>query len=197
MSRQLWAERVWKKHDCVRYKAFLQECVENIRSGRRGKGVASIKTDQILPHTVCQAAFDSEEPGDIEHDLQWKGIKDAFRNPGNSIAVCDVSGSMEGIPMMVAVGLSMLLAETAPRSSPFFGKLIPFAENPALFDFSESIPPPLQDGSAGLGEAGDLRERVHAIRDMDWGASTDFDKVFDLVLGLCRANSVSSDDVGR
>ncbi|MBA0600036.1 hypothetical protein Gorai_006235, partial [Gossypium raimondii] len=48
----------------------------------------------------------------------------------NCIAVCDVSGSMFGIPMDVAVALELLVSELSEE--PWKGKVITFSANPQL-----------------------------------------------------------------
>lgn len=48
----------------------------------------------------------------------------------NCIAVCDVLGSMEGIPMEVCVALGVLVSELSEE--PWKGKLITFSADPEL-----------------------------------------------------------------
>eukprot|EP00961_Rhodomonas_salina_P055218 741796-Rhodomonas_salina.1 len=70
----------------------------------------------------------SREMAAIEENLLWRemvlGCVDAARggSPGLMVPVCDVSGSMSGTPMEVAIALSLLLAEAAPEHSPWRGK---------------------------------------------------------------------------
>lgn len=199
LCRQVWGERVWKKNDANRYNAFLVEAAENVRLGknRKMRGAASVKTGALLPHTVCRAARESEDPNNIEHDLQWHGIVEDFKaargkkddaSSSWGIPVCDVSGSMDGLPMEVAVSLSMLLAESAPPGSPFYGKMITFHENPSIVEIQ---------GIPGEGEivAGSLKRRVEAVMEMDAGMSTDFEAVFDLILNICRERSLPDEVV--
>lgn len=45
-------------------------------------------------------------------------------------AVCDVSGSMAGVPMQVAIALGLLVAQLTEE--PFRGQLITFHQSPQL-----------------------------------------------------------------
>lgn len=76
----------------------------------------------------------------------------------------DVSGSMNGIPMNVAVALGLLVLELSEE--PWKGKLITFSQNPQLHVI----------------KGNDLKSKVEFIKNMDWGMNTDFQKVFDLML---------------
>ncbi|KAG2330317.1 hypothetical protein Bca52824_001497 [Brassica carinata] len=82
----------------------------------------------------------------------------------NCIAISDVSASMTGTPMEVSVALGLLVSELSEE--PWKGKLITFSETPQLH----------------LVKGDDLRSKTQFVRDMDWGANTDFQKVFDLIL---------------
>ncbi|VFQ87211.1 unnamed protein product [Cuscuta campestris] len=82
----------------------------------------------------------------------------------NCMAICDVSGSMEGTPMDVSVALGLLVSDLSEE--PWKGKLITFSQNPTL----QMV-------------AGDsLREKMWFVKRMQWGMNTDFQKVFDLIL---------------
>ena len=66
-------------------------------------------------------------------ELQQKRMVDDVSNKGklkNYLMVCDVSSSMEGIPMEVSVARGVLVSE--PSEEPWKGKLITFSENPKL-----------------------------------------------------------------
>jgi hypothetical protein len=78
-------------------------------------------------------------------NLQWRGLVEACISSGVAqqiriVPVCDVSGSMAGRPMEVAVALSLLLAESAPLDSPWHGKIFTFSEVPHLV----TVPPGFQ-----------------------------------------------------
>lgn len=121
-------------------------------------------------------------------DEQWKTLVKRMKDSGkleNSIAVCDVSGSMcspqfpDGTcPMDSAISLSLILAEvTAP---PFGGTFITFSEKPTVQDIK------------GNG----LKEQVENLESSSWGMSTDVVAVFrDLILPLAKKHKVKQEDM--
>ena len=84
-------------------------------------------------------------------------------------AVCDVSGSMGGEPMEVAIALGLVVA--ALTEEPFKGKLITFHEQPSIHTISGTT----------------LRDRVRDVQGMSWGGSTDLLAVFKLLLTEAQA----------
>jgi hypothetical protein len=99
-------------------------------------------------------------------DEQWKVHKARVAETGafkDSLIVCDVSGSMAGTPMEVAIALGLLGMND--------NRLITFHESPTV----HTIP----DGS--------LREQVKRAMAMPWGGSTNIEKVFDIVLEIAKS----------
>jgi hypothetical protein len=102
-----------------------------------------------------------------ECNLMWhgivKGCKDAAaKGTGISswVPMCDVSGSMAGIPMEVAIALSLLLAEVNTVDSGWKGKMFTFDAVPRLitmFDESDS------------NKLVDIGELVHKTKAIPWG----------------------------
>ncbi len=82
--------------------------------------------------------------------------------------------------MEVAIALSLLLAESAPKDSPVVGKIFRFHEQPQLLTV-----PNIPDYAIGEVAEGDLAKRVAWVRNVPWGFSTNFDAVMDLLLELC------------
>ena len=98
---------------------------------------------------------------------QWKDMIAKLAKSGRFKrvqAVCDVSGSMEGIPMEVAIALGLVIAElTQP---PFRGKIITFHDQPALHTIRGHT----------------LQQRTADMSRMAWGNSTNLLAVFKLLL---------------
>ncbi|KAF5954991.1 hypothetical protein HYC85_007847 [Camellia sinensis] len=61
---------------------------------------------------------------------EWWRIYPTRGKLKNYLAVCDVLGSMEGIPIEVSAAHGVLVSE--PSEEPWKGKLITFSENPKL-----------------------------------------------------------------
>ncbi|XP_058772555.1 uncharacterized protein LOC131646564 [Vicia villosa] len=146
------------KHDKERFEKYL----EDVKDGK-----TTIAAGALLPHEIIGSLGDGD--GGEVAELQWKRIVDDLLKKGkmtNCIAVCDVSGSMSGIPMEVSVALGLLVSELSEE--PWKGKVITFSADPQLH----------------LIEGDSLKSKTEFVRNMDWGMNTDFQKVFDRILDV-------------
>uniref|UniRef100_A0A803MU98 Uncharacterized protein n=1 Tax=Chenopodium quinoa TaxID=63459 RepID=A0A803MU98_CHEQI len=145
------------KHDEERFVEYL----EKVKSGK-----ATIAAGALLPHEIIASLKNDENGGEVA-ELQWKRMVDDLAKKGkmnNCIAISDVSGSMMGEPMEVSVALGLLISELSEE--PWKGKLITFNTNPRFHTIQGKR----------------LKEKTNFIRQMDWGGSTDLQKVFDRIL---------------
>lgn len=179
------------------------------------KGDAKISGATLLPSTLVhavrplslvpallsrsqrkgQSALIAEKEAELRAkvvDGQWKSLCQRIRDSGTlepSIAVCDVSGSMEGptfkdgtCPMDSSIGLSLLLAEVTKK--PFGGHFITFSEKPVLQEVG------------GLDDKRSLKEKIDFIVGSKWGMNTDFVAVFErLILPMAVKNNLSQADI--
>ncbi|CAI5488199.1 unnamed protein product [Closterium sp. Naga37s-1] len=166
--------KLFLSHDQPRFTEYL----EDVKGGR-----AKIAAGALLPHEVVEAAKAAAEDGD-ENDtvgeLQWKAMVGDIRSKGslgNSMAVCDVSGSMTGTPMEVAIALSLLVSEVS--SNPWKNHLITFSAQPRIHHVQ--------------GET--LVERVRSTQGMPWGYNTNFQAVFDLLLSRAQQFQLDPPDM--
>ncbi|WJX62796.1 hypothetical protein P8452_47754 [Trifolium repens] len=146
------------KHDKERFEKYL----EDVKAGK-----TTIAAGALLPHKIIESLGD--EDGGKVAELQWKRMVDDLLKKGkmrNCLAVCDVSGSMSGIPMEVSVALGLLVSEL--NDEPWKGKVITFSAEPQLH----------------LIQGDDLKSKTEFVRNMDWGMNTDFQKVFDRILDV-------------
>ncbi|PKI55147.1 hypothetical protein CRG98_024438 [Punica granatum] len=168
LRKELYKEK-FMKHDKERFQEYLM----NVKSGK-----ARIAAGALLPHEII-SSLDDSDGGEVA-ELQWKRmVEDLLKADKleNCIAVCDVSGSMEGTPMEVSVALGILVSELS--KDPWKGKVITFSKSPQLH----------------LIEGDDLAAKSRFMRDMDWGYNTDFQKVFDLILEIVKNGKLSSDQI--
>ncbi|GMH03908.1 hypothetical protein Nepgr_005747 [Nepenthes gracilis] len=162
-------KQLFLKHDKERFTDYLERVKE---------GKAKIAAGGLLPHEII-AALDNSD-GDEVAELQWKRMVGDLAQMGNlknCIAICDVSGSMFGIPMEVSVALGVLVSELS--DDPWKGKLITFSSNPQLH----------------LVEGDNLRSKTDSVRQMDWGMNTNFQKVFDLILQVAVEGNLKEDQM--
>uniref|UniRef100_A0A803MN09 DUF7788 domain-containing protein n=1 Tax=Chenopodium quinoa TaxID=63459 RepID=A0A803MN09_CHEQI len=84
---------------------------------------------------------------------------------------------MMGEPMEVSVALGLLISELSEE--PWKGKLITFSTNPKFHTIT--------------GET--LKEKTNFIRDMEWGMSTDLQKVFDRILEVAVRGKIPEEQM--
>ena len=139
------------------YTEFLAKLAE---------GKVTVNVKGIQPHELVSTYWIATD-ADLLVEGQWKALKQRVLESGafrNVTAVVDVSGSMEGVPMQVAVALGILVAECT--HGPFHGKVITFHSNPVWH---------ILQGS-------NLMEQVVNLRKAPWGGSTNLRATFDLIL---------------
>ncbi|GLJ48561.1 hypothetical protein SUGI_1024340 [Cryptomeria japonica] len=177
MSANLWSElpyarvasvamknykKLFLKHDPERFEQFLAD----VKSG-----IKKIAAGALLPHEIVEQALQSEGNDDVA-ELQWLRMVEDMSREGKlsgSLAVCDVSGSMSGLPMKVCIALGLLVSELSAQ--PWKGHVMTFSKNPKLH----------------LVEGDTLAEKYRFTQNMEWGMNTDFQKVFDVILSMaCR-----------
>jgi hypothetical protein len=188
--------KLFIENDVERFGKYLDQVAE---------GKANISGATLLPSTLIQKVRTGGSSGrsasnklldqkvtEIEAkvlDGQWNTLVKRIKDSGtmdSCIAVCDVSGSMNGpvfkdqtTPLDSAIGLSLLLAEVA--KPPFAGTFITFSEKPRVeeVDLSKT-----------------LREKYWAMHRSEWGMSTNFVSVFeDLILPMALQNKLKQEDM--
>lgn len=152
--------KAFAKHSQERFTQYL----DDVKSGKKKINASAVFPHQLVRYYMNDGNFDDT----IE--LQWKEIirtaaaKFAESNM-SAIPLVDVSGSMDGEPMEVAIALGLLLSEITTEA--FRGAMLTFTTDPQLFrvDVNKS-----------------LKEKVEAVRKLPWGQSTNVSKAFDLIL---------------
>src|SRR5574344_111042 len=99
-------------------------------------------------------------------------------NAKKILPLIDVSGSMEGTPMDVAIGLGIYVAEQ--NTNVFKDAFITFESNPSLVDLSD---------------CDNFSEKYRKTKHASWGGSTDFGKAMKLILDTAIKNKVPSSDM--
>ncbi|KAM3214791.1 hypothetical protein ACQJBY_067011 [Aegilops geniculata] len=151
---------LFQKHDEERFAKYL----EDVEASK-----AKIAAGAVLPHEIAAAAYRGEE--DEVAELQWRRMVDDLRAKGslrNCMSICDVSGSMEGTPMEVAIALGVLTSELSEE--PWAGKVITFHTRPSIHVIK--------------GET--LRDKMRFVAKLEWHGSTNFQGVFDRILATAR-----------
>lgn len=161
--------KAFGKHDQERYAKYLS----NVEKGKE-----KINASTLYPYDIVERAFTSYST-DKTLDLQWKALPDYCKDNPNSrgIVVADVSGSMTGRPMNVAISLAMYFAER--NQGVFKDCFITFSANPQLQKVSGK----------------DICEKVRNLSNADWGMNTNVQAVFDLILNTALKNKIKESEM--
>lgn len=157
---------LFRKHDCTRYERYLQSVV---------KGEAKVNSSVLYPSDIY-AKYNEDRNKDVAVAL-WSGLPDFMQETKERIIpVCDVSGSMEGKPMEVSVGLGCYLSEK--NKSCFKDAFITFSERPKMQYLT-----------------GTISERFEQLNRAEWGCNTNLMAVFNLILDKATENHLSEEEM--
>jgi Mg-chelatase subunit ChlD len=113
-----------------------------------------------------------------------KAFKDAGKLPEgsidlrNSVALVDVSSSMNGIPMNVAVFMGLLISRL--NNTAFKNRCITFHDDPSWVIFKDGM---------------SFRESVKHLMAAPWGGSTNFSAAMNLILEIATQNKIEQKDM--
>jgi hypothetical protein len=119
----------------------------------------------------------SNPPVDKAVELQWQSLPNYMPEGKMILPVCDVSGSMMGLPMEVCVSLGIYLSER--NVGPFKDGFITFSTHPKL---------QLLTGKT-------LRDKVGQLSTAEWAGSTNLEATFKLILDSAKRGNLSDEQV--
>ena len=153
------------------FKDHIQEAI---------KGKTEIKGARVGMADFTKQAIDLAIRGSqVEKDLlnsQWRDNSSQNGGLGKMIAMVDVSGSMDGDPMNVAIALGIRIAEKSALGK----RVMTFSSNPTWVN---------------LEQQNDFVSQVQVIKNAEWGMKTNFHAALDTILSAIIQNKMSSEDV--
>lgn len=157
------------RHDAERYAAFI--------ANKKTKVNAAVLTPYDIAHKIFyNKCFTLVEREALQK--YWNNLPDIYRGrEENGIAIVDVSGSMCGQPMEVAVSMGAYIAERS--KGPFANHFITFSERPELVRIVGN----------------DIFEKLYNISRANWDLNTNIEKVFDLLLNTALSEKVKTKDM--
>jgi hypothetical protein len=189
--------------DTVRVK-----CRTRLRETMMSEKAAKLKGKQLFPHEIVQKFMNdgNGQLSTLEKDIlscQWndirKNVVEALEKakisgkeeeggnkekPGPSIdlgkmvSLVDVSGSMGGTPMEVAIALGLLVSEIA--SPAYNNRCLTFSETPTWVELHQSM---------------SLYEKVKKMQNAPWGMSTDFEAATEKILKVAVEGKLNPEDI--
>jgi Mg-chelatase subunit ChlD len=162
------------RNACAEHFAYHVRLADKDMKGQRVSMTDFVKQAMHL----LQYGYDSES-NSLERDIlnsQWRDNASQNGPLSNMIAMVDVSGSMEGDPMHVAIALGIRIAE----KSVIGNRVLTFSSHPSWVN---------------LEQCPDFVSKVETLQRADFGMSTNFAAALDLILEAIVANEMAPDDV--
>lgn len=167
------------QHDSIRFREFIEK--NEMMTGE------CLKPHEFVDRALKIVAMTDSIEKDIELKLlekQWESFKAKILRCGFSnflkscICICDVSGSMAGVPLNAAIGLTLLTM--AMSVEPWDKMCITFSHEPEVFRL---------DGDDGL------LKKIDKLSKMNWGMNTNLMSTLELVLNIGISNRLNSSDM--
>jgi hypothetical protein len=154
------------KHDEARMKQFI----DKVHSGE-----AKINASVLFPHQLYQAINRREDERAVE--AQWINLPNYMEGSTERIIpVCDVSGSMSGLPMDVSVSLGIYISER--NQGIFKDAFLTFSETPTMEYLK-----------------GSLSQRMRQLSRAHWGGTTNLQSTFNLILSAAVREKLPEDQM--
>jgi hypothetical protein len=159
------------------------KCAENFKNHiqRAIKGEVEMKGKRVGMGDFTKEAISLMYSNNCESEIellnsQWRDNSTQNDALGNMIAMVDVSGSMDGEPMNVAIALGIRIAEKS-----LLGKrVMTFSSNPTWVN---------------LEKYNDFFSQVKVIKNAEWGMNTNFYSALDRILDAIIQNKMDPGEV--
>ena len=161
-----------------------QNLINNINNGH-------IQGKQLMPHEIINKILFNyyNQLSESEISLlntQWikikenviKNNKNSDINIGNLVALVDVSESMRGLPMGVAIAMGILVSEI--NNTAFKDIIITFETEPSWVN---------------LKNLNDIYKKTLKVSQASWGGSTNLIKAIKMILEIAINNKLSNDEI--
>ena len=158
------------------------QCAENFTAHiqKAVKGETEMKGKRVGMADFTKQAFELLGTGcQPEKDLlnsQWRDNSSQNGRLGKMIAMVDVSGSMSGDPMNVAIALGIRIAEKSAIGK----RLMTFSTKPSWVNLEPYT---------------DFISQVEVVKNAKWGMNTNFHAALDLILDAIVQNKMAPEDV--
>ena len=165
--------KAFMKRDEFRYQAFLDSL---------SKGERKVNASTLYPYEIVEKCHKwNLDLNEITlFDEMWKALPDYIgEKQEDSIAVVDVSGSMSGRPLDVALSVGMYLAER--NKGRFKDYFLTFSQRPQLVKIHGKT----------------VVDKVINMKKAHWEMNTNIEAVFDLILNTALKDNYSQDEIPK
>jgi len=177
--------------------ACAKNIVEHaIEAAKNPGGKKSMHGRVLHPHEMAKHYMNRQQELDVILEAQWvdlrerikaevavegipEGAEETKSSLGKMVPLVDVSGSMHGTPMEVAIALGILISEVAHPA--VRDRFITFESEPRWIQLKSEM---------------SLMEKVQKTQAAPWGGSTDLSKALHLLLKACVEGEVPPEEIG-
>ena len=196
MSQKRWDEiefdKIPSRAGIIYRNAFARHDVERARNAQvqtyadfARDANTKVNASVLYPYECVAKGYNTrhnDETGRLMLEKYWDNLADYFKGASfNGMAIVDTSGSMwgssESAPLNVAVSLGMYCAEKA--KGPFAGHFMTFNTWPKFVKI----------------EGTDFWDKIHRMRNAEWGGSTNVESAFDLMLTTALQHHCSQEEI--
>lgn len=158
--------------DTKRFKDYI----ESVKTGK-----SKINASVTTPYDVVHKYFENYIKHDETLEQIWKNLPNYFdNNEHNIMCVVDVSGSMNGTPIEVAISLGLYCAEH--NKGQWHNKMVTFSHHPNFIEVSDNM---------------SLRDKISKTMRADWDMNTNIEAVFDLILNTAVVNEIPNEELPK
>ena len=162
-------KKAFDRHDPARFHTFLEAAIA---------GKAKVNAGAIFPYQL----YESFKKGDSQDSIiaQWNNLPNYVSDGSSFLPVCDVSGSMQGMPILISVSLGVYLSER--NKSVFKDAFITFNGKPRMMHLN-----------------GNVVERFRQLEnsDRDMCQNTNLQATFQLILNAAIQNKLNAEDLPK
>ena len=166
----------------VQWEAIRAGLLEQVEARQAELALAASEVDRVdvlrTASDICPGAAALNVAADV---AMLSAVATGARKPvglSRVVPMADVSGSMSGTPMHVAIALGILVSEVTHPS--FRDKVLTFDTDPTWHDLSMHTT---------------FVDKVQSLQGAQWGGSTDFGKAMEKIAALVRAERLEQGDV--
>lgn len=146
------------------------EYIVDVQAGKQ-----KINASVLFPHQLYQAICNGDDAAAVE--AQWNALPNYMEGSTERILpVCDVSGSMEGLPMDVSISLGIYISQR--NEGIFKDAFLTFSETPEMNYLK-----------------GNLYQKMLQLKKANWGMSTNLQATFDLILDSAIRESLPESEM--
>ena len=158
------------RNDETRYNKYLKD----VSSGKTKLNASTLTPDLIVSNVLC-----GNENRDYLN-LAWDNLSKLKEdvNKVNILPMIDVSGSMWGKPMEVAIGLGLYVAEQ--QKGVFNNKFLTFSISPKFVDVSKF---------------NNICDKIHYTGKSDWGGNTNIDRAFKSIVDMATKYNIPKEQM--